>query len=235
MRLRSRSVLPARDGHRRLDRDEPEVVSQPNLDGVAYGEFRVAQLAPKADDMFSAYQPVSYDVWEYFDHGDPQYWFKRNRIWEVIGGSIGKTFGARDPANPNPSGREGAPGSPNHTCAARLSYALNHLDGARHITTGKCFHNDAVPYAGTTGDGMNYIVGASAMQEYLTTNWGPPSITLHTTDDAIMLRRRLGESRVAVFAGTEHAGMISRRLKGDEYVYSDSAVLPVSAWVLPDK
>ena len=135
--------------------------------------------------------------------------------------------------------------------AARLSWALNHGFAATQIRSGAMFYNDPkVTYAGNPGDGRNYIVGAPAMQAYLTKQWGPPDLRLSNLDvystdpvtgasakttegDASALRARLGPEGVAIFAGAHHVGVISQRLKTDDYIYYDRDVVPAVAWILP--
>lgn len=147
------------------------------------------------------------------------------------------------------------------TCAALLSWALNHTSAATAITSGvipsvqsgggSVFRNDPnVTYGRKAGDGMNYIVGAAAMQMYLTTQWSSPdtklsSVDVYATDpatgrptrtsegDASALRAKLGPDKVAVFAGVYHAGVISQQLKTDDYIYYDPNVAPAVAWILP--
>jgi hypothetical protein len=47
------------------------------------------------------------------------------------------------------------------------------------------------------------------------------------------LRKPLGPNGVAIFAGAHHVGVISQRLKSDDYIYYDSDVVPAVAWILP--
>jgi hypothetical protein len=202
---------------------------------------------PPGKAFFESYSKVSYDVWKRGknppgeDEGKQQ-----NGPWAFIGGSVGKMFGASDPGNPS-----AGPRLPQHTCAARLSWALNHGFAATAIKSGVMFYNDPkVTYAGTPGDGKNYIVGAPAMQTYLTKEWGPPDVKLSKLDvygidvstgsdvktaegDASALRTRLGPEGVAVFAGAHHVGVISQKLKTDDYIYYDPDVVPAVAWILP--
>jgi hypothetical protein len=201
---------------------------------------------PPAKAFFQAYSQVSYDVWKKGAnppgvHPEKQ----QNGPWEFIGGSVGKMFGATDPANP-----AAGPHRAEHTCAGRLSWALNHSFAALAIKSGVMFYNDpAVTYAGKAGDGKNYIVGAPAMQAYLTKQWGAPDVKLSALDtegidvstgatfksegDASGLRKRLGPDGVAVFAGAHHVGVISQQLKTDDYIYYDPDVVPAVAWILP--
>ncbi len=201
---------------------------------------------PPAKAFFPTYAKVSYDVWKRGknppgeDEGKQQ-----NGPWAFIGGSVGRMFGASDPSNPN-----AGPRLPQHTCAARLSWALNHGFAATAIKSGVMFYNDPnVTYAGKPGDGKNYIVGAPAMQTYLTKQWGAPDVKLSKLDvwgidvstgtdvktdgDASALRTRLGPEGVAVFAGAHHVGVISQKLQTDDYIYYDPDVVPAVAWILP--
>ncbi len=201
---------------------------------------------PPGAVFFQAYSQVSYDVWKKGvnpagEHPQKQ----QNGPWAFIGGSVGKMFGATDPDHP-----EKGPKFAEHTCAGRLSWALNHGFAATAITSGAMFPNNPnVTYAGKPGDGKNYIVGAPAMQAYLTKKWGAPDVKIGALDadgidvttgatvkvegDASALRKRLGPNGVAVFAGAHHVGVISQRLKTDDYVYYDSDVVPAVAWILP--
>jgi hypothetical protein len=201
---------------------------------------------PPAKLFFEAYSKVSYDVWKRGVNPprmDPEK--QQNGPWEFIGGSVGKMFGATDPNNP-----AAGPHLPEHTCAARLSWALNHGFAATQIKSGAMFYNDPkVTYAGKPGDGKSYIVGAPAMQTYLTKMWGPPDVKLSKLDlegidvstgapfktegDASALRARLGPTGLAIFAGAHHAGVISQQLKTDDYIYYDPTVVPAVAWILP--
>jgi hypothetical protein len=201
---------------------------------------------PPAKVFFDAYSKVSYDVWKRGENprGEDE-GKQQNGPWAFIGGSVGKLFGASDPSDPS-----AGPRLPKHTCAARLSWALNHGFAATAIKSGVMFYNDPnVTYAGTPGDGKNYIVGAPAMQAYLTKQWGPPDVKLSNLDvygtdpsgartktsegDASALRARLGPDGVAIFAGAHHVGVISQKLKTDDYIYYDPDVVPAVAWILP--
>ena len=51
--------------------------------------------------------------------------------------------------------------------------------------------------------------------------------------DAGALRKRLGPNGVAVFAGAHHVGVISQRLKTDDYIDHDPDGVPEVAWILP--
>lgn len=206
---------------------------------------------PPARAFLLAYAKVSYDVWKRGEN--PSGWdedAQQNGPWAFIGGSVGKMFGATDPSNPG-----AGPQKPQHTCAARLSWALNHSFAALAIHSGRMFYNDPnVTYAGKPGDGKNYIVGAPAMKEYLTRQWGAPDLKLSSLDtyadvvdpvtgartstktsqgDASALRKRLGPTQIAVFAGAHHVGVISDQLNTDDYIYYDPDVVPAWAWILP--
>jgi hypothetical protein len=200
---------------------------------------------PPGAAFFQAYSQVSYDVWKGVNPAGEHPQKQQNGPWAFIGGSVGKMFGATDPAQP-----EKGPKFAEHTCAGRLSWALNHCFAATEIKSGAMFHNDPnVTYAGKPGDGKNYIVGAPAMQAYLTKKWGPPDVkiagldadgvdvmtgaTVKVEGDASALRKRLGPNGVAIFAGAHHVGAITQQLKTDDYIYYDSDVVPAVAWILP--
>ncbi len=86
---------------------------------------------PPSKVLFDAYSKVSYDVWK--KGTDPPGMEARSQAngpWEFIGGSVGKLFGA-DPSSP-----AAGPRMAQHTCAtcaARLSWALNHCSAATAI------------------------------------------------------------------------------------------------------
>ena len=197
-----RSPLIARDGRARPARDERAGGARDRPERAPSGAF------------FQSYAPVSYDVWKKGVNPTGEHPEKQaNGPWAFIGGSVGKLFGASDPDHP-----EKGPKFAQHTCAARLSWALNHGFAATAINSGVMFPNDPnVTYAGKAGDGKNYIVGAPAMQSYLTKKWGAPDVKIGALDaegidvmtgatvkvegDASALRKRLGPNGVAVFAG----------------------------------
>ncbi len=212
---------------------------------------------PPSKVFFDAYSKVSYDVWK-TGTNPPGVEDQRqaNGPWEFIGGSVGTLFGASDPGNP-----ANGPRMAQHTCAARLSWALNQCFAATAIESGvipsvqagggTVFRNDPnVTYGGKAGDAMNYIVGAPAMHLYLTNQWGAPDTRLSNLDvyvidratgrrtrtsegDASALRAQLGPRRIAVFAGAYHVGVISQQLQTDDDIYYDPHVVPAVAWILP--
>jgi hypothetical protein len=160
---------------------------------------------PPSKNFWNAYSQVSYEKW----HGEEQ----RNNVWEFVGGSVGKMF-----ENQN-------------TCACRVSYGFNY--GGWPITGGLYFVNYTnVVYKGKAGDGKNYIVGAPAMEKFLTKRWGPPDAKLKTNADATTFEGTLADGQTAIFAGDHHSGIIMKGHK-DAYVQSDPDVMPVSAWKLP--
>jgi hypothetical protein len=202
---------------------------------------------PPSRLLFDAYAKVSYDVWK--KGANPtgaSAEAQANGPWAFIGGSVGRMFGASDPADP-----AAGPRMAQHTCAARLSWAFNHCGAvAMKIKSGVMFPNDPkVTYGGTSGDGENYIVGAPAMESYLTRKWGKPDVKLGAIDttaldvdsgkdvavegDATALRNRLRPDQIAVFAGAHHVGVISQKLKTPDYIYYDPSVVPAVAWILP--
>jgi hypothetical protein len=200
---------------------------------------------PPAPVFFAAYSKVSYDVWKKGRNPSGQTeQQQQNGPWAFIGGSVGKMFGATDPADP-----DAGPRFAQHTCAGRLSWALNYCGQvAARINGGVMFRNDpGTSYGGKAGDGLNYIVGAPAMQSYLTKKWGPPDGKLGALDqydasnrktaegDASALRTSLGPEGVAVFAGAHHVGVISQKLKTDDYIYYDPDVVPAVYWILPPR
>ena len=198
-------------------------------------------------DVFAAYSKVSYDVWKRDVNppgADPEE--QKNGPWAHIGGEVGRLFGASDPYNPATAKRKAQ-----QTCAARLSWALNNSPGNDVKRGAGTFYNSPkVTYAGTPGDGKYYIVGAPAMVTYLTKQWGKPDQKLKALDeytedpvthassktaegDASALRASLGPDQIAVFAGSHHVGVISKKLTTDDYIYYDPDVVPAWAWILP--
>jgi hypothetical protein len=191
-----------------------------------------APVRPSGKRFLDAYLPVSYDAMSYFiAPTDPAYAAQRNKVWELIGGSVGAMFGAKDPAAPILDEKAGTPA---HTCAARISYALDRTAG-QTITSGRIFpNNPKVTYAGKPGDGMNYLVGAPDIQKLFTARFGKPDKTITTNADAVAIRAGLSGDAIAVFAGPHHTGVISPKLtNGKEYIYFDPGVLPADAWILP--
>ena len=47
------------------------------------------------------------------------------------------------------------------------------------------------------------------------------------------VEKEVGPDGVAVFAGAHHVGVISQKLKTDDYIYYDPDVVPPVAWILP--
>ena len=90
---------------------------------------------PPSKVFFDAYSKVSYDVWKKGTNpAGMEAPRQANGPWEFIGGSAGRLFGASDPSSPV----EG-PRMAQHTCgtcAARLSWALNHCFAATAIESG---------------------------------------------------------------------------------------------------
>jgi hypothetical protein len=170
------------------------------LDAAAHD--KKSALRPASSSIWAAYSQVGYNVWS----GEPM----RNKVWEHIGGSIGKRL-------------EGE-----NTCAARVSWAFN--NGGFAISGGRKFYNDPkVTYKGNKGDGKFYIVGAGNMQDYLTALWGKPDAMLLDNAAATTFEASLQPGQVAVFAGFHHSGII-RQGYSDAYVKSDPGVMPVAAW-----
>ena len=207
-----------------LARDDTYVPSlMPHMSAIAERELD-ADTKPPSQRMLNAYKQVSYDRWKASGTG-PAYWKERNLPWEFFGGQIGKSFGARDPVNPEEGG-------PQQTCAARLSWALNNLGGA-DIKDGMKYPNpSSVVYAGKPGDGKNYIVSAWGMMEYLKKHWGKPDVELKTNQMAKDFKEMLDDDQAIVFAGVHHVGMISKQLRVQDYIEYDPDVVPASAWIL---
>jgi hypothetical protein len=213
---------------------------------------------PPSSVLFNAYRQVSYDKWKVGANPPGESEAKQQNLpWEFFGGSIGRQFGATDPDHP-----EKGLNYPQHTCAARLSWALNHTGvAATAIKGGKVVHppgynataplrNDPkVTYAGNPGDGTYYFVGAPQMQAYLKMMWGPPDVDLRKVDidvtdsatgatttvpgDASNLLAALQANQIAVFAGPHHVGVLSHSLTTPDYIFYDPGVVPAVAWILP--
>ena len=146
---------------------------------------------------------MSYDVWS--GHG------QRNKVWEHIGGSVGKKYVNQD------------------TCAARVSWSLNY--GGFPVAGRGETNKSSVAHKGKKGDGKDYIVWVPSLQSYLTTRMGKPDAILKTNAEAIAFEAALKPDEVAVFAGPHHAGLIKHGYS-DPYVKSDPGVMPVAAWKL---
>jgi hypothetical protein len=157
--------------------------------------------------FWGAYQNIGYNVWQGEENVD--------EVWKFVGGNVGKSFQGQN------------------TCATRVSYGLNY-GGAPivHYNGRTSFHNDPGTTFGKAGDGKNYIVGAPAMDDYLTAQWGAPDARLTTGAEATAFANTLGAKQGAVFAGAHHSGLIMAGYR-DPYVFTDPGVLPVHAWKLP--
>jgi Type VI secretion system (T6SS), amidase effector protein 4 len=171
-----------------------------------------SHLRPQSSTIWAAYSNVSYAKW----HGQAD----KNKVWELVGGSVGKGF-------------EGE-----NTCATRVSYAFNYGGWPiRDSKSGWIYPNDPkVDYKGTKGDGRRYIVSAPFMKEFLTGKWGPPDVKFATgaagNAEAKAFEGTLRPDQVAVFAGPHHAGLIKQGY-ADAYVFTDPGVMPAVAWTLP--
>ncbi|MGH3822719.1 MAG: T6SS effector amidase Tae4 family protein [Pseudonocardiaceae bacterium] len=161
-------------------------------------------LRPLGSSIWAAYSQVGYNVWS-----GPGL---KNKVWEHIGGSVGKRYAGGD------------------TCAARVSWSFNY--GGFPIT-GRGETNDSKKtYKGKKGDGKNYIVWVPSLQSYLTSQWGKPDAMLRSNAEAIAFEAILRPGEVAVFAGPHHAGLFMQGYD-DAYVKSDPGVMPVAVWKLP--
>jgi hypothetical protein len=163
---------------------------------------RVA-VRPMGSSVWAAYSQVGYNVWS----GEDQ----KNLVWAHIGGSVGKKY-----ENGN-------------TCAARVSWSLNH---AGYPVVGGERNDPRKQFRGKKGDGLNYIVWVPSLQGYLTRQWGQPDALLGTNSEVLDFEATLAPDEVAVFAGPHHSGLI-RQGYTDAYVMSDPGVMPVAVWKLP--
>jgi hypothetical protein len=160
-------------------------------------------VRPLGSSIWAAYSQVGYNIW----HGEDM----KNKVWEHIGGSVGKKY------------------TGGNTCAARVSWAFN--NGGFPVSGGEV--NDSnVTFSGKKGDGKNYIVWVPSLQNYLTSRWGKPDAMLTTNAEATAFETALNPGEVAVFAGPHHSGLIMQGYS-DAYVKSDPDVMPVAAWKLP--
>ena len=201
---------------------------------------------PPGAAFFQSYAPVSYDVWKKGVNPTGEHPQKQAERPVGVHRRLGRQAVRRQRSGPPGEGPEVRPA---HLRRAAQLGAEPRLRRDRDHS-GVMFPNDPnVTYAGKPGDGKNYIVGAPAMQAYLTKKWGAPDVKIGALDaegidvmtgatvkvegDASALRKRLGPNGVAVFAGAHHVGVISQRLKTDDYIYYDSDVVPAVAWILP--
>ncbi len=171
------------------------------LDGRA--KKRKVNMRPLGSSIWAAYSQVGYNVWS----GEEM----KNRVWEHIGGSVGKKYVG------------------GNTCAARVSWAFN--NGGFPVSGGEV-NNSKTVYKGKNGDGKNYIVWVPSLQNYLTREWGAPDAVLASNEQAIEFEATLDPGEVAVFAGPHHSGLIKQGYS-DAYVKSDPGVMPVAVWKLP--
>jgi hypothetical protein len=162
-------------------------------------------LRPQTSVFWAQYQHIGYNVFR----GEGA----RHLVWAMVGGNVGRDF---DGGN---------------TCAARVSWALNR-SGLR-IHDGVLFHNSPrVTFEGTTGDDLNYIVGARALENFLRHHWGEPDARLTDNQAARNFQTSLPSGRGAIFAGVHHSGFIMQGYD-DAYIYSDPGVMPIDVWLLP--
>jgi hypothetical protein len=161
-------------------------------------------LRPLGSSIWATYSQVGYNVWS----GEEM----KNRVWEHIGGSVGKKY------------------VDGNTCAARVSWALNY--GGAPISGHGEKNNPETTFKAKKGDGKNYIVWVPSLQSYLTSQWGKPDAMLSSNDAVVEFEAKLRPGEVAVFAGPHHSGLIMKGYS-DAYVKTDSDVMPVAAWKLP--
>ena len=136
----------------------------------------------------------------------------KNKVWEHIGGSVGKKYVG------------------GNTCAARVSWSFN--NGGYPIAGAGETNDSGTTYKGKKGDGKNYVVWVPSLQNYLTSRWGKPDKTLASNAEAVAFEATLNPGEVAVFAGPHHSGLIMQGYS-DAYVKSDPGVMPVDVWKLP--
>jgi hypothetical protein len=161
-------------------------------------------VRPLGSSIWDAYKEVGYNVWS----GEEV----KNKVWEHIGGSIGKRFVG------------------GNTCAARVSWALNY--GGFPISGSGTTNDPNTTFKSKKGDGKTYIVWVPTLQSYLTSLWGNPDAILSSNAEAIEFEARLQRNEVAVFAGPHHSGLIMQGYS-DAYVKGDPGVMPVAVWKLP--
>jgi Type VI secretion system (T6SS), amidase effector protein 4 len=178
-------------------------------------------IAPAASRQSPA-RPLGSAIWKHYDkvsYARIRGLQKKREVWNIIGGSVGELCATYQ------------------TCAGRLSYALNR-GGApiRDAQPGWSLLNDPkVAFGGTKGDGLEYIVKAAYLRDYLTEKWGQPDATFGEGDagnaQARTFARRLQGGEVAVFAGERHCGLMMPGYT-DPYVFRYSWTMPAVAWKL---
>ncbi len=165
---------------------------------------------PSSKKFWAAYTKVNYVTISDTDH---------HKVWELVGGGIGKTYGPTD----------------QNTCATRMSYGLNY--GGAEIPAGSpgaSINYDNYVYAGKKGDNKRYIVSAASMQDYMQKAWGNPDYPQVGAVPVLnTIVSGLQADQVAVFAtkgerGRGHAGALKKGYQ-DPYVQGE---LPVDVWKL---
>lgn len=166
-----------------------------------------AKSRPSCSAFWGAYSQIGYNKWK----GEEQ----RDNVWEFIGGNVGKSFVG------------------GNTCATRVSYGLNYGGAAipTHNNSTSFFNDPHTTFKGKAGDGKNYIVGAPAMDTYLTGLMGAPDGHFKAGKDVQTFADGLPADACAVFAGPHHSGLIKQGYQ-DPYVFTDPSVMPVDAWRL---
>lgn len=188
---------------------ERELVAGPAQTGLltaidARARNKNVSLRPLGSSIWAAYSQVGYNVWS----GESL----KNKVWEHIGGSVGKKYVG------------------GNTCAARVSWSFNY--GGFPVAGRGEVNESRKSYKGKSGDDKVYIVWVPSLQSYLTAIWGAPDAMLATNAEAVTFEAALSPGEVAVFAGPHHSGLIKQGYS-DAYVKSDPGVMPVAAWKLP--
>ena len=101
-------------------------------------------LVPQGPEFFSQYP-------DYKKYQTPE------EVWNIVGGSLQAYMKKQ-------------PGYPQNSCATRISYALNGINGEQIAKKDREFVNDVK--RGHVGRAGNYIVNAIKMKAYLIAQWG---------------------------------------------------------------
>jgi hypothetical protein len=152
--------------------------------------------------------------------------FIASMVWDLVGGSIGATYGVN-------------PDSNQMSCATRVSYALNNVGGNDIPNLGSTSsprsqqNKSSVTYHKRKGDDKFYIVGAGDMKDYLLQKWGKEDAKIWDAAKLKQFTTGLGIGQIAIFAtpgphGRGHSGVLKQGYE-DPYVEGE---LPIWVWAL---
>jgi len=171
------------------------------LDAAARARRQPARSRPPSSTVWAAYQQVKYGRLDKY------------QVWELIGGSVGKTLTGKD------------------SCAARVSWSLNH-SGFPIRGRVDFINSPKVTFNGKPGDGMSYNVNTSTLASFLTATLGPPDAVIRTRADAEALEAGLGTGKIAIMVSRQHAGILKAGYREDPLWHNDS-LGPFQVWKLP--